>query len=600
MKKLLSLLLIATLTTAIGWAETSTLTFTAACGGSGTADDGVTWTVTSDGTESNFDSDKGIHYGTNSAQVQYIKLSTTGINGTITKVVVNASTASGVTATASVTVGGNAFGGDAQSLSTTATDYTFNGSASGEIVVTVTKQKKENKALYVKSVAVTYTTTPPIPTVTGIAEFKALEPGTIAQLYLPDSYYARVTHVEIKGDACDAYIRDNDGALRMTGISPNRNMAYNQHIAGYITGKYTIGSDGLPQFEPVDNLTNTAFLVIADRVSESNTLPKPIDSDMIDYHLADWVTINEVKVTINEVTGTNNVTGVYKGAIVDVNAIVANANGTLRPVDDREDANPITYVIDSQENFVSPPSPIQNAQVRLKRTLTPQDWSLLTLPFDVTNFNGEVLKYKDLTFGEIGTYEFEGVKYPIESGIMHFDYYDGTMQAGMPYMVKPSGAQNLTFKGVTLSDTIAGNVTKHLGAQNTAGINLMDNEDPIYVGDYSLVGTYSPMTLPVDKKTIKLVDSSTWSWTELLKELDESYDSNIAGTEAYITVPDGAGIKIELPDGGTITSINGIKVDSKAPQHAAIYNIMGVRMTLPLSQLPPGIYIVNGKKIVKF
>lgn len=593
MKKLLSLLLIATLTTAVGWAETSTLTFTAACGGSGTADDGVTWTVTSDGTESSFDNTKGIHYGTGNAEVQYIKLSTSGINGTITKVVVNASTASGVTATASVTVGGSAFGGDAQSLSTTATDYTFNGSASGEIVVTVTKPEKAAKALYVKSVAVTYTTAPPIPTVTGIAAFKELESGTIAQLYLPDSYNARVTHVESKGDACDAYIRDNDGALRLTGISPNRNMAYNQHIAGYITGKYTIGSDGIPQFEPVDNLTNTAFLVIADRVTELNTAPKPIDSEMIDYHLADWVTINEVKVN-------NNVDGVYNGAIVDVNAIVANANGTLRPVDDREDANPITYVIDSHENFVSPPSPIQNAQVRLKRTLTTQDWSLLTLPFDVNTFNGDVLEYKDLTFGEIGTYEFEGVEYPIESGILHFDYYNDTMHAGTPYMVRPSGSQNMTFKGVTLSNTNAGSVTKYLGAQNTAGINLMDNEDPIYVGDYSLVGTYSPMTLPVDKKTIKLVDSSTWSWTELLKELDESYDSNIAGTEAYITVPDGAGIKIELPDGGTITSINGIKVDSKAPQHAAIYNIMGVRMTLPLSQLPPGIYIVNGKKIVKF
>ena len=445
----------------------------------------------------------------------------------------------------------------------------------------------------ISAIAVTYTSAPPIPTVTGIAAFKELESGTIAQLYLPDSYYARVTHVETKGDACDAYIRDKDGALRMTGISPNRNMAYNQHIAGYITGKYTIGSDGIPQFEPVDNLTNTAFLVIADRVTELNTVPKPIDSNMIDYHLADWVTVNEI--TVN-----NNVNGVHNGAIVDVNAIVADNNGTLYPVDDREDANPITYVIDSQKDFVSPPSPIQNAQVRLKRTLTTQDWSLLTLPFDVNNFNGDVLEYSSLTYGLIGYYEFQGVEYPIESGILHFDYYNDTMHAGTPYMVRPSGSQNMTFKGVTLSNTSARSVTKYLGPQNSSSINLMADENPFYVGDYSLVGTYSPMTLPIDKKTIKLVDSSTWSWTELIKELDESYDSNIAGTEAYITAPDGAGIKIELPDGGTITSINGIKVDSKAPQETAVYNIMGVRMTLPLSQLPPGIYIVNGKKIVKF
>ncbi|MBR6306856.1 MAG: chitobiase/beta-hexosaminidase C-terminal domain-containing protein [Bacteroidales bacterium] len=135
---------------------TSTLTFTAKCNGSGTADDGAVWTVASDGAESTYDSTKGIHYGTNSAQVKYITLTTDDIPGTITRVVVNASTASGVSATASVTVGGSAFGGDAQSLSSTAADYTFDGSASGEIVVTVTKPSKATKAIYVKSVTVTY------------------------------------------------------------------------------------------------------------------------------------------------------------------------------------------------------------------------------------------------------------------------------------------------------------------------------------------------------------------------------------------------------------------------------------------------------------
>lgn len=140
-----------------GTPKTSTLTFTAKCNGSGTADDGVAWTVTSDGTESNFDSTKGIHYGTNNAAVQYIKLKTSDISGTISKVVVNASAASGVSATASVTVGGSAFGGDAQSLTTSAANYTFNGSASGEIIVTITKPSSATKAIYVKSVTVTYT-----------------------------------------------------------------------------------------------------------------------------------------------------------------------------------------------------------------------------------------------------------------------------------------------------------------------------------------------------------------------------------------------------------------------------------------------------------
>ena len=136
----------------------SALTFTAKCNGSGISDDLKTWAITSDGTESNFDTTKGIHYGTNSASVQYIKLSSTAYNtGKITRVVVNASTASSVTATISVTVGGSPFGGDAQTLTSSAANYTFNGdSDAGEIIVSIMKPSSATKAIYCKSVIITY------------------------------------------------------------------------------------------------------------------------------------------------------------------------------------------------------------------------------------------------------------------------------------------------------------------------------------------------------------------------------------------------------------------------------------------------------------
>lgn len=154
MKKIFSLLA-AVLFAASMMAETSTLTFTAKCNGSGTADDDAVWTVTSDASESNFDNTKGIHYGTGSAAVSYLTLSTSDIHGTITEIVVNASGASGQTPKVNVTVGGAAFGSEA-TASATATDYTFTGSATGEIAVTIS-QNSAKKALYVKSIEVTYT-----------------------------------------------------------------------------------------------------------------------------------------------------------------------------------------------------------------------------------------------------------------------------------------------------------------------------------------------------------------------------------------------------------------------------------------------------------
>ena len=49
----------------------STLVFISKCNGSGTANDGVSWSVTSDATESTYDGDRGIHYGTSKAAVSY-------------------------------------------------------------------------------------------------------------------------------------------------------------------------------------------------------------------------------------------------------------------------------------------------------------------------------------------------------------------------------------------------------------------------------------------------------------------------------------------------------------------------------------------------
>ena len=66
-----SILLLCALIVGVGnaWAEekTSTLSFTEKCNGTGTADDGAVWTITSDADESVFDNERGIHYGTNGA-----------------------------------------------------------------------------------------------------------------------------------------------------------------------------------------------------------------------------------------------------------------------------------------------------------------------------------------------------------------------------------------------------------------------------------------------------------------------------------------------------------------------------------------------------
>lgn len=120
----------------------------------------ASWTLTAlsyGGYDSNKDSEtyknKGQQFGSSKKTAGEITLSTESIEGTITSIKVNASTANSGKATFSVSVGGTQFG-EAVTPTTTATDYTFTGSASGKVEI---KINATAKAFYIKTIEIEYT-----------------------------------------------------------------------------------------------------------------------------------------------------------------------------------------------------------------------------------------------------------------------------------------------------------------------------------------------------------------------------------------------------------------------------------------------------------
>lgn len=118
----------------------------------------VDWTFTPTWTSSgpyygNLDNTKGLQLGSSKQPATSLIFSTTGFPGVIKEVKVNAATASGATATIAVTVGGVSYG-EAKSLTSESADYTFTGSASGEVVITISQTT--SKALYIKSIDIEY------------------------------------------------------------------------------------------------------------------------------------------------------------------------------------------------------------------------------------------------------------------------------------------------------------------------------------------------------------------------------------------------------------------------------------------------------------
>lgn len=139
--------------------ETASLVFTKAPeNGKATDTKNMTWSVSSDGAFFGCEKVKELHYGSAKKAVKAIDVSTSAYaDVVIKKIVVNASAASSVKAKVKCEVGGAAFGVEKKLTSSNA-PYTFEGSASGNILVSVYKASKETGALYIKSIEITYST----------------------------------------------------------------------------------------------------------------------------------------------------------------------------------------------------------------------------------------------------------------------------------------------------------------------------------------------------------------------------------------------------------------------------------------------------------
>ena len=147
----------------MAWGEQTTVTASkvASSSASWTGSGGETWNVAVTGGATNQNvTNSYAQVGTKASPSTSITFSTSGISGTITSIVVDCASYSGL-GTVSATVNSDAFGTQSQNIpswsNSTGGEVTFTGSASGEIVITMTNGSG-GRAMYIKSIVVTYTT----------------------------------------------------------------------------------------------------------------------------------------------------------------------------------------------------------------------------------------------------------------------------------------------------------------------------------------------------------------------------------------------------------------------------------------------------------
>ena len=387
-------------------------------------------------------------------------------------------------------------------------------------------------------------------TVENISGFISLGDENEARIYFSDDENNQVRVLYYDESSNQLFLRDNTGTLCLdlgTTAKFNPTPQYNQHIGGWIIGKRN-SANGMPKLVATEN-TTTDYLVIANRVMEQQVKPQAIGNDELGWHLADWVTISEQRIGEDIEATDVFAKGAYDGALADLSGIVLSSGDSKLIAPISQNGIPaVVYVIDDSKEFVSPTANIENATVRLKRTLSSSNWNTFAVPFDMATMEGTIREYDHA----------DGASMVFKNA--------SSIEAGKPYLVKPTAdVANPTYSNITLSATPAQSI-----------------ED----GDYGFVAIYSPTDLATDK-------------TEQFLKTDGKlyYPTNdgtrLRGLRAYFKTPAGQNASLFfIDDADLATGISNMNRETVTDN--SYYNLNGQRVATPRK----GLYIVNGKKLI--
>jgi hypothetical protein len=204
--------------------------------------------------------------------------------------------------------------------------------------------------------------------------------------------------------------------------------------------------------------------------------------------------------------------------------------------------------------------------VELNRSLK-TTWNTLCLPFSLTDAQVTTMFGSDAQVAK-----FTGVT---GQRLLFTTATDRAISANEPCLIKVGTA------GSTYELPIADNVT----------VTLSPAEAKATEAPFTLVGSYAPMMLPVGSYFIS---------GDKFYEADQANTVSLKGFRAYVT-EDGNGAKaFEMSVDGQTTAVTGIQADGQTAK-GNIYDLSGRLVkhnATSTEDLPQGIYLMNGRKVV--
>lgn len=205
----------------------------------------------------------------------------------------------------------------------------------------------------------------------------------------------------------------------------------------------------------------------------------------------------------------------------------------------------------------------KTVNVKLTRTLKADVWNTFCVPFNVTVAGSPL---EGATIKQIASVEEK-----TDGAVINFEDAPATLVAGKAYLVRTTTAiVNPTFNGVTIKNVTPTNC----GSEK-----------------YQLIGIYSPLN----------IDASLYGKVFGINNQDKlakvKENTSIKGMRAYFLLANSA-TAAKLNFGGELTGIDAVD-NSEAVMTGKVYNLNGQYVGNSLEGLKKGVYVVNGKKVLK-
>lgn len=225
----------------------------------------------------------------------------------------------------------------------------------------------------------------------------------------------------------------------------------------------------------------------------------------------------------------------------------------------------------------------KNVTIENRGTLHAGEWNMMCLPFKLS-----AAGYKKAFGEDVKVAEFTGVTKSEGDGLVSFNlaYINekNGMKAATPYLIKPSKEipmADVTFEGVKVS-------TKTTEEQATGDVNC------------KLIGTLQPTILHKGHQQLVLKASNELQYMapnsttpmqacRAYFELTDTGTGTVAAAKSFSFSIDGETTGVKVIDvNAPLTSIN-----------TRVYNMNGQLVGTSMENLPQGIYVIAGKKVVK-